>query len=201
MRLLKSIVALSTALVALHANASHIPPGSTPLNYLGTFNSGATVSGQLNQNGQDGYDWYCVAVTSGTAVQFTATSPAGQLLPNIGLLSTVGVFGAPYSTINATFLADAANSSASTDTLNFTPASTGNYTVYVSTWTGQIGTYSLTGTGFSAVPGGCGAPPVVIPPPTVGVATASNEALAALSLILAIAGLGFVRHRGLTSTK
>ncbi len=182
-------ITLTLALVASSAAfASHVPPGPTVVNYLGTLPIDANATGSINSSGQDGYDFYCIGLTAGRTVTLGASSANG-LFPNLILLSSIAAPGATYSTISASNVSEADNSSAASVNLAFTPTISGNYTVVVSTFTGQSGTYQLGGSGFTPINGVC--PAAVIPLPAaanVPVPASDPLTLGAMALLLAAIG-------------
>lgn len=189
----RAIAGAVAAAVATIALASHIPPGNTIVDYLGTLPFDRNVNGAINSSGQNGYDFYCVNLTAGQLFNLSANSADG-LFPNLILLSSVAASSAAYSTISSTQVAEVDNPSAQNVNLSFTPASSGIYTIVISTFTGQSGTYSMGGSGFAPLPGGC--PAGVTPPPVVAnIPVPATDLLTLSGMALALAGIGAIVSR------
>ncbi len=192
-----AVTSVLAAVLSTAANATHTPPGSTIVNYSGSIPFDSNVNGSINSGGQDGYDFYCIGVTAGQTVSLNASSTNG-LFPNLILLSSLAAAGAAYSTIAGSTVADVDNSSSPNVNLAFTPLTAGNYTVVVSTFTGQSGTYSLSGGGFTPINAAC--PASVIPSPVVAnVAVPATDSMTLGALVIALAALGMLlvrRRRG-----
>jgi hypothetical protein len=189
--------ALAAAFAAA-AFASHIPPSATTVAYSGTLQRDGSVTDAINSAGQDGYNFYCISATSGSAVSLVATSTNG-LRPNLILLSTTASAGAAYSTIAPNTLSTTSNSSAASVTLNFTPTTTGTYTVVVSTWNDESGSYTIGGAGFDASPGACAGPVTPPPPPpppvAANISVPATDMLTLSGMALVLAGVGAFVNR------
>jgi hypothetical protein len=184
----RAIAGAVAAVVATIALASHVPPPNTVVTYSGTLPFDTNVNGAINSSGQDGYDFYCVNLTAGQQLNVSANSTNG-LFPNLILLRSVAAPGAAYSTISATQVAEVDNPSAQNVNLAFTPTSSGIYTIVISTFTGQSGTYALSGSGFAPLPGGC--PAGVTPPPVAAnIPVPATDVLTLSGMALALAGIG-----------
>jgi hypothetical protein len=189
-RVLAGIVAAVSSAAVF---ATHAPPGSAVVVYSGTLQDEVSVTDAINSAGQDGYNYYCFNATSGRQLSFVASSTNG-LVPNLILLSSVAGTGATYSTIASNTVSETSNSSSNRANLVFTPTTTGTYTLVVSTFLSQSGTFSVGGSGLAAAPGACAGP--VTPPVAANVPVPATDLLTLGGMALALAGIGaFVSRR------
>jgi hypothetical protein len=192
---LRAVAGVLAVVASAALLASHIPPSNTVVVYSGTLQRDGSQTDAINSSGQDGYNFYCINVTTGQPLSLVATS-TNSLVPNLTLISTVAGASAPYSSISSNTVSSTSNSSAASITLAFTPTTTGTYTVVVSTWNDQSGTYTIGGTGFDPSPGACAGP--VTPPPVAApnVPVPATGLLTLGGMALALAGVGaFVNRR------
>jgi IPTL-CTERM motif len=172
-------------MLAGNASATH-GNGGVAVDYVGSLNPSAAVAATLT----NGYDWYCFAGTAGTAASVTVTRTSGTLLPNLELWAGVVANGtpSPYAGLVNNIGTNTSNSSAASVTSNYTlPASaSGKYSVVVSTWTGEVGSYSIALTGGTATSCAVAAVEVV---PTPVVPTLSSWALLILASLIGFAAL------------
>ena len=166
--------------------------GGVPVDYVGSLNPSAPVSATLT----DGYDWFCFAGTPSTTATVTVTRTLGTLLPNLQLWAGVVANGTPlpYTGLVNDSATNTSNSSSSTVTGVYTlPASaSGNYSVVVSTWTGQTGSYSIALTGGTAT--SCSR--AVVAAPAAPVPSLSAWALLLLASLIGLAVFPIHRRWG-----
>lgn len=153
------------------AFATHIPGSSEPIQYNGPLAPGSGVTGAIGweRSPVDGYNWYCLDVTSGTAVTITVARTSGDIIPNIGVVR--GVFEDGTAVGEGDLIQATENDTQTTSTLTFTPAFSGPATVWVSTWLGEKdGAYTISMVGGGAR-GNCSPSggPTAPPPPDVTV--------------------------------
>ena len=159
------LAAASLLLASVAAQATH-GNGGLPVSYNGSLNPAAVQNGSLTGE----YDWYCFAGTAGTEASVTVTRTTGDLLPNLELWAGTVADGTPfpYEGLTNQSATNTSNDIQSAITVNYTLPSSpnGNYSVVVSTWLGETGTYSIALTGGQATTCGASAS-VVVPVPTL----------------------------------
>jgi hypothetical protein len=151
MRLTKRIVlALAVVTIPVAAFATHVPGGGEKIKYEGPLNPGATVTGAIGwKDPVKGYAWYCMSVSKGKKVSFSAKRTSGDIKLNIGVMKGLADPGATMSSL--TLIDHTSNSTTPDVTFSFTPAFDGDATVWVSTWLLEDGgNFSLLMTGANA---------------------------------------------------
>lgn len=156
-----ALLALSVAIFPVVAEATHVPPGSEPVQYDGALASGTPINGAIGwTDPKDGYDWYCMTVVKGQKVAISAKRTSGNIKLNIGVLEGVTAKdGDTVSTLK--IVGETSNSTTPDQTFTFTPTFDGPATVWISTWLGEDGgNYTVTMTGAAPPPSSCGSAPV-----------------------------------------
>lgn len=140
-------VAIATLWFSTLAYATHIPETGEVIVYDGSLAPGVASAGNIGFSApNDGYDWYCFNVTSGTAVTITVTRTSGDIFPNTGVLNGLATSGGTAGSL--TMLASTSNDNQTSATLSFTPTVSGMVTIWISTFLGEDGggyTVSMTG--------------------------------------------------------
>ncbi|GEM_PF-5334269 len=136
-------------LIPVAAFATHVPGPSQVITYDGPLAPGVAATGVIGWGDPiDGYDWYCMNVTTGTKVTLTVTKTSGDLHPDVGLMRGLADTG---GTATLPIVGDTSNSTEDTATLEVTPDFTGPATVWISTFLNEKqGGYSVTMTGGTA---------------------------------------------------
>jgi hypothetical protein len=190
----RRLLLLALAFAISPAFATHIPSSSTPVQYDGSLTSGTPVTGTIGwSTPNDGYDWYCFAAPTTSAISFAATRTSGDILLNLQVYSGTTNSGSPVSSLGG-YVGGTSNSTTPDVTFNLaTPTAGATYSIAVSTWDLENGgDYSLTMTG--GVPTTCAG---FVPAASIPVPTLSPLSIALIALLVAAAGLlTFRRIRG-----
>lgn len=167
------------------ALATHTTTGNAA--YVGDLHDGS-VFDEVTLTG--GVDWYTFNLIAGQEATITVTSgDIGNLLPNVSIFDGVAAAGETIGDagLNEIFagLLTASNDSSSSVTGTFTSATDVVFSLLVTTWFGQTGTYDISCVGCSTED--IGADPVPLP--------------AALPLFLAgLAGFRFIGRKQRAAT-
>ncbi len=129
--------------------AHNIPVSRETLTYDVPLDPSVASTGVLGWSDPiDGYDWYCMDVTSGTAVTLTVTKTSGDIKPDVGVMRGLAESGGKAT---LPIVSDTSNSTQDSVTLNLTPDFSGPATVWISTFLGEKqGGYTVTMTGGTA---------------------------------------------------
>ena len=143
------VVAIALLAAPQIALATHIPGSGEKVEYDAPLTPSLAATGVIGWEAPiDGYDWYCMDVTSGKAVTLAATRVSGDIKLNLGVFQGLSDDG---TQTGFTVVSDTSNSTDPGVTLTFTPTVSGPVTVWVSTFLGEKqGAYSLVMTGGTA---------------------------------------------------
>jgi hypothetical protein len=143
------VVAIALLAAPQIAFATHIPGSGEKVEYDAPLAPGVAATGAIGFEAPiDGYDWYCMDVTSGKAVTLAITRVTGDLKLNLGVFQGLSDDGTQTGLV---LVSDTSNSVDPGVSLTFTPTFSGPVTVWVSTFLGEKqGTYSLVMTGGTA---------------------------------------------------
>lgn len=134
------------------AFASHTTTGNA--SYVGHLHDG-TVFDEVTLT--SGADWFNLYMVAGQQITVSVLrGDIGNLLPNISVFNgeaDIGETIADAGLVEQFFPpGTSSNSSSSSQTLTFTPNVTDVWTLIVTTWTGQTGTYDISCTGCGNMP-------------------------------------------------
>ncbi|HEX9985995.1 MAG TPA: hypothetical protein VGF69_22225 [Thermoanaerobaculia bacterium] len=168
-----AVLCVALMMVASVGMASHVPPASEVIVYDGSLAPGTPATGSIGfADPEDGYDWYCLDVTAGTAVTLTVTRTSGDIVPNLGVMTGLAEAG---GTASMTLVDHTENDAEDETTLTFTPETSGTVTIWISTFLDEDGgEYSISQTGGLAR-AACSADAEAPPPPPFVVLVPTEE--------------------------
>ena len=173
------------------ALATHNPDPSEAIEYDGSLSTIVPVEGSIGwDNPIDGYDWYCIDVTSGQEVEILVERTSGDILPNVGALQ--GLAGPGGTAGSLPGFAGTDNDFQADVNFVFTPDFSGPVTLWVSTYfLEEGGTYEIQITSGASARRNCDAEP------TVPVPVAGPVGLAILAALLGLVALVRIRKQAI----
>jgi hypothetical protein len=152
---------ISTLMTGAFASIS--PEGNQaeePIDYIGPAVPGP-VTGSIGWNDPfNPFDWYCATAIKGQEITISLTREFGDLILNAGAFTGIATSGKPFSDMAESVFLVTDNQSSPDVSLTFEPEFTGLFTLWVSTFSDEIGgQYELEVIGAESAPVGCGTVP------------------------------------------
>lgn len=173
------------------ALATHVPDPPEVIEYDGSLSTIVPVEGSIGWDDPvDGYDWYCIDVTSGQEVEILAERTSGDILLNLG--AKEGLAGPGGTSGSLPTYANTSNDFQADVNFVFTPDFSGPVTLWVSTWLFEDGgTYEIQITSGASARRNCDAEP------TVPVPVSGPLGLAILAALLGLVALVRIRRQAI----